>query len=116
MSWPPTLDELKPDMGIAADDTRDDAALARMLAAAVAFVERVRPGFDYEQDPLVNLPAPTNDLFLGTLRLAARWHTRRRSPDGLVQMAELGSSRVPNFDPDIDRLLGIGKYRAPVIA
>jgi hypothetical protein len=50
------------------------------------------------------------------LRLAGRWHTRRRSPDGLVAMAEMGAARVTSFDPDIDRLLRIGRHKRPRVA
>ena len=116
MAWPPTLAEIKSDLDIAADDTRDDERLNRMLAAAVAFVERVRPRFNYAADEASTLPVPTPDLVLGTIRLAGRWHTRRRSPDGLIQMAELGASRVPSGDPDIDRMLRIGRHARPVVA
>jgi hypothetical protein len=112
--WPPTLDELKLDMGV--DDDRDDDRLGQVLDAAVAFVVRVRPRFNYEADPDSALPAPPADIQLGTVRLAGRWHSRRRSPDALVDMAEMGASRVPSFDPDIERLLGIGRYRGPVFA
>lgn len=121
MAWPPTLTELKDDLKIDPEDVRDDSRLSTVLAAAVAFVERVRKGsFDFGDpfvwDPVSPLPSPTADLALGTLRLAGRWHTRRRSPDGLVQMGELGASRVSSGDADIDRLLGIGRYRGSVIA
>lgn len=119
MTWPPQRTELKDDLGIEPGDTRDDAKLDRMLGAAVAFVERVRDGafnFATDPDPLDELPVPTADLELGTIRLAGRWHTRRRSPDGLVAMAEMGAARVTSFDPDIDRMLGIGRYRGAVIA
>lgn len=118
MSWPPELADLKRDLGI--EDTRDDATLGDQLSAAIAFVERVRQGafnFAGDADPLSSLPSPHEDLILGTVRLAGRWHTRRRSPDGLVNMgSELGSTRVPSFDPDIERLLGVGRYRDSVIA
>lgn len=115
MSWPPLLAELKLDAGIS--DTRDDDKLAVVLAASVAFVERVRgTSFNFDGDLGSALPAPTDDLVLGTLRLAIRWHNRRRSPDALVDMAELGAARVPSFDTDIDRLLGIGRFRGPVFA
>lgn len=117
MSWPPTLDELKGDLKIPLDDTRDDTVLARQLDASVAFVERVRrTSFDFTDDPLAELPTPGADLTLGTIRLAGRWYTRRRSPDALVAMADSASSRVPSFDPDIDRLLGIGRFAGPVFA
>lgn len=114
--WPPTLAELKLDMKIPDDDTRDDDRLRQVLDAAVVFVERVRPGFNYQAESGSDLPDVPDDLRLGTLRLAGRWHTRRRSPDALIEMGELGASRVPGVDPDIERLLGIGRYRAPVIA
>lgn len=120
MTWPPSLEELKVDQRVASSEptyTRDDAALQVALDAAVAFVERVRAGsFDFTADPVSTLPDPTADLQLGTIRLALRWHTRRRSPDGLVDMAELGAARIPSFDPDIERLLGIGRFRGPVFA
>ncbi|MHA6626887.1 hypothetical protein ACU61A_15740 [Pseudonocardia sichuanensis] len=117
MAWPPELTYLKRDLGIEPEDTLDDDVLGDQLAAAVAFVERVRgSSFDFAGDPSSPLPAPTEDLILGTVRLAGRWHTRRRSPDGLVDMGELGSTRVAFGDIDIDRLLGIGRFRGSVIA
>lgn len=115
MVWA-TLDELKSQMKIGTDDTRDDAALQLRLDAAVSFVERVRKGqFKFDDDPLNEAPAPTPDLKLGTYMLAARWHTRRRSPDGLIAMAEMGAARVTSFDPDIDRLLRIGRHARAVV-
>lgn len=116
-SWPPTLDELKADRKIDLDDTRDDDALQQELDAAVSFVERVRPEFQYTADATSDAPAPTADIRLGTIRLASRWYDRRKSPDGLVyQGQEQGSSRIPAVDPDIERQLGIGRYRGPVFA
>lgn len=111
--WPPTLDELKVDMGIDPTDERDDERLTQVLDAAVAFVERVRPEYQYDQlnPDQFGLPEPTADTRLGALRLAGRWHTRRRSPDGMVNMAELGAGRVSTFDGDIDRLLRLGRHQ-----
>ena len=107
MAWV-ELDALKDDLGI--EDMRDDERLRRVLDAAMVFVQRVRPGFNYEQEAGSLLPLPSDDLKLGTIRLAGRWHTRRRSPDGLIDTGEFGTTRVPSFDPDIERLLGIGRY------
>lgn len=116
MAWPPDLDALKADLRIT--DDRDDDRLEECLAAAVTFVERVHDGvLDFagdDEDP--PLPAPGSDIELGTVRLAGRWHVRRRSPDGLIQMGDLGTARVTAYDVDIDRLLRIGKFRGPVIA
>lgn len=114
-TWPPTLDELKDDLSIDLTDTRDDTKLQRELDAAVAFVERVRTGINYTADPESADPDPTDDLFLGTLRLAGRWKTRRRSPDGLINQGELGTSRVPGVDADIERLLRIGRFAKPKV-
>jgi len=112
MSWPPTLDELKTDMKIELSDTREDDRLTTDLAAAVAWVESVKPSFRYDEtDPAqLELPDPPADLRLGTLRMAGRWNDRRRSKDGMVAMGELGVTRVTSYDNDIDRMLKIGKY------
>lgn len=118
MAWPPTLEELKLDRKSRGDDadSTDDAQLQPNLDAAVAFVERVRPGFNYAAAPTSPYPAPSADLILGTLRLASRWKTRTRSADGLIDMGDMGAGRVPSFDADIDRLLGIGRFAGPVFA
>lgn len=123
--WPPRLEDLKVDLGLGvADDGRDDAALAQLLAAAVALVERELWGdFDFDGTFVAQLepgdvppPLPTADVELGAIRLAARWWARRRSPDGLVvDGGELGSARIPTVDSDIERLLGIGRWRRPMV-
>lgn len=118
-SWPPALDMLKADMndqGNAEDETRDDVALQLVLDAAVSFVQAVKPQYAYAGDQLTDLPEPPAYLGLGTVRLATRWHERRRSPAALVAMGEMGASRIPSFDPDIEQLLRIGRYAPPVIA
>lgn len=113
--WPPTLDTVRAELKREPGDTVDDVLLGRTLDAAVALVQRVRSAsFNFDGDPDSPLPAPTEDIVLGTVRLAIRWHQRRRSPDGLVALGgQLGSARVPSFDPDIERLLGLGRYRGP---
>ncbi|MDG4790376.1 hypothetical protein O7626_31405 [Micromonospora sp. WMMD1102] len=112
-TWPPTLTDLKQDMGPEFEDDggQDDDRLQLVLDASVAFVERVRSDVNFDGDLGSDLEDVSPDLVLGTLRLASRWHTRRRSPDALIQMAEMGASRVPTFDPDIERLLQIGRHQ-----
>ena len=116
MSWPPQLVDLKEDLGDEyAEVFVDDARLQQNLDAAVYFTERIHKGrFNFDGDSLSDLPDPQADtVWLGTIRLAGRWFTRRRSPDGLVAMAEMGAGRVPSFDPDIDRMLRIGRHTRP---
>lgn len=116
MGWPPTVSELKDDLGIKPDDDRDDARLDVQLKAAIAHVALLRAGeFNFAADPASVLPTPGPDIALGAVRLAGRWHTRRRSPDGLVSMGELGNSSVPALDSDIERLLSVGRYREPMV-
>lgn len=115
MSWPPTLDQMKIDQKVDLDDTRDDVRFQMNLDAAVSEVQRVRPQFNYDNDPLSTLPEPGPDHVLGTIRLAARWSTRSRSPDGIVTLADVGTGRVTSYDPDIDRQLRIGRFAKAVI-
>lgn len=115
MTWPPTLADMKTDQKVDLGDTRDDVRFQTNLDAAVAFVERARPRFNYRADPLSKYGPPTADLALGTIRLAARWNTRPRSPDGLVAMGDMGSSKITSFDPDIDRMLRIGRFAVAIV-
>lgn len=118
-AWPPTVTAVQLDAKLEGVelDSGDLARLQLVLDAAVALVERLRAGsFDFRDDAFDPLPAPGADVVLGTVRLAGRWHARRRSPDGLISAGELGTSRIPNFDADIERLLGIGRYSGPVLA
>jgi len=115
--WPPSLDELKTDLKIALDDTRDDERLNQSLDASVALIERVHHGrYNFAQESGSDLPDPDSDLRLGVLRLAGRWDVRRKSPDGMISMGELGAGRVSSFDLDIDRLCRIGRFAPSVFA
>lgn len=117
--WPPQLLDFKTHLGI--PDNRDDAALTQVLDAAAALVERELWGdFDFDGGELDEaghpLPTPTPDVTTGVLYQAARWWSRRRSPDGLVvDASELGSARVPSLDSDIERMLGVGRWRRPMV-
>lgn len=117
ITWPPSVGHVRSELRRAPTDLDSDDLLATALDAALAFVVRVKGGqYNVTGDPLSLLPSPGPDLAWGAVRLAVRLHTRRRSPDGLIDLGELGSARVPSFDPDIDRLLGIGRFAPPVIA
>lgn len=112
MQWPPTLADLKRDLNVQPEFVRDDASLLDQLAAAIAWV------VERKQDPITGLYVPgpdTADVALGTVRLAGRWFTRRSSPDGTIAMGDLGTTTVPGFDSDIERLLSIGRYGPSMI-
>lgn len=93
IAWPPTVDDLKRDLGITSDDERpaDTAVLVDMLAAAIAKVIELRARTVNFTGAPSTLPSPGADLALGAVRLAGRWYTRRRSPDGLMAAGELGT-------------------------
>lgn len=115
LPWPPQLDDLKAELRLERSDTRDDAVLQTVLDAAVAHVEEYRAGdFDFSGTD-TTLPAPGHGFRLGTLRLATRWHALSRSPDGLVDAGDFGTVRVPNVPADLERLLGLGRYRRPLV-
>lgn len=112
MPWPPQLQDVKG----AATDSRDDVALQDALDAAVAYVEEARAGdFNFTGSSLSLLPVPDPKVFRGTVQLARRWFQRLSSPEGLVDMGELGTARIPSVDPDIERQLGIGRFRGPMV-
>lgn len=112
--WVPTLNDVKIDLRI--EDANDDEALQPCLDAAVAFVQgQHRNRYNVDEDPFSTLPSVPGSVRLGTVRLAGRWYTRRRSPDGLISTADFGTSRIPAFDADIERLLKIGRYSKAVI-
>jgi hypothetical protein len=98
-----TLEELKNDQTLdGALTDRDDEALNRVLVAAMSWVMDHRRDLDYHGS--WSVPA---EVRLGTIRLAARWFVRRVSPDGMVNLGDLGSGTVMRTDPDIWMQLGI---------
>lgn len=117
--WPPQLDDLKAELKIDRSDTADDANLQVALDAAVEYVEEKRAGdFNFTgatTGVLALLPTPGPKIVMGTLRLAAREHTLRRSPDGMIDAGEFGRVAVPRGMADIELMLGIGTYRPPQV-
>lgn len=111
--WPPTVDDLKADMKMDADDDRFNDALQLTLDAAVAYVQRARRGevdFDNPDDPGEDLAGVDDDLVLGTLRYARRLDIRRDSPSGMIVTDQIGATPVAGWDQDIERLLRIGRF------
>lgn len=46
---------------------------------------------------------------------AARLYARRSSPAGLASYGEFGAAEVLRLDPDVSRLLGVGRYAPPAV-
>lgn len=81
----------------------------RARLAAAAWVERRR------RDLFVAAVfTPTADVELGALLLAHRLYARKGSPQGLASFGELGVGAVLRLDPDIERLVGVGRHGKPV--
>lgn len=115
-----TLDELVNELDEEAIDAEDLSAserqrLERVFDAAVEFVEIIHSGRFNFTGQLSPLPAPGFTIKLGTIMLARRWHTRRRSPQMLVAAADMGAARVPWVDEDINRLLKLGRHAYPEV-
>lgn len=113
-----TLDEFANELDEDSDTFADlsepeQERLARVFDAAVEFVERIHRGrYNFTGEPSV-LPLPGKTLKLGTVMLARRFHTRRRSPAMLVAAADMGAAKVPWQDEDINRLLRLGRHAIP---
>lgn len=97
------------------DDSDSEASsVSRARLAAAAYVERNRP----DLLTLVELTPtylPTPEVFEGALLLTARLHARKASPTGLASYGEFGPAAVLRFDPDVERLLGVGRYAPPAV-
>ena len=97
-------------------DTADDAILQDLLDSAVDYVETQRFGdFNFTNAPGSLAPPPPRSLAVGTVQLAIRWHTLRGAPMGVVDMGELGVTRIPSIPQDLQAQLGIGRYRSPMV-
>lgn len=58
---------------------------------------------------------PPPEVVLGAAMLAARLYARKGSPTGLASFGEFGPAAVLRLDPDVERLLGVGRYARPVV-
>lgn len=110
-SWLP-LDVVTDHIGVTGDTELADA-VERARSAAAAYVERARPDlWDRTVDPAEYLA--TDDIVEGAMLYAARLHSRKGSPAGIASFGEF-SATLPRLDPDIERLLGLGRHAKPVI-
>lgn len=84
----------------------EDEIIALATSAANADVQH-----DHQPDADGRWAANT---VLGTVIMAARWVSRRMTPLGVSDGA-MGPVYVARRDPDVDRLLGRGSYRKPMV-
>lgn len=59
-------------------------------------------------------PAPSDSVVMAGVLATARLYARRSSPAGLASYGEFGAAEVLRLDPDVSRLLGVGRYAPPV--
>lgn len=90
--------------------TVEDLEAARKAAAT--FVEARRPDLVWLDATMEDVPA---DVWLGAVLLTNRLLSRRGSPQGVAEVGEFGPAAILRSDPDVERLLGIGRYGRPVI-
>lgn len=100
-------------MGEALADDWDESALNEFCSGVRAYVESRRPDLfvPSEDDPEVTEYRPTADVITGAAMLAYRFYTRRQSPLGILGVSEDGVSGLLREDPDIAKLLGVGRGR-----
>lgn len=84
-----------------------DADRARLAAAA--YVQRARP----DLLSVAGVYEPGSDVAHGGLLLAARLYARRGTPQGLASFGEFGPGTILRLDPDVERLLGLGRHARP---
>ena len=95
---------------VAAGESATDVDQARRAAAA--YVESVKPSLVYAGAVPADMPA---NVIAGAQLYAARLLARRSSPGGVASFGEFGPAAVLRSDPDVDRLLGLGRYAAPQV-
>jgi hypothetical protein len=92
----------------------DDARLELARQAACDYVERVKPALVWVDAVPADVPAGVR---AGAVLMVSRLLARRGAPLGLAEFGnELGTAaRVVANDPDVERLLGIGRYAKPQV-
>lgn len=101
-----------------AADTETAALVEQVRLAAAAWCAKQRADLfttDADTGAVGLVDDLGGDVQLAGLMYAARLWSRRSSPAGLANFAEFGAAEVLRYDPDIDRLLGIGRHASPVI-
>lgn len=88
-------------------DSDDAAQVEQWRQGAAAWVQRKLGVQD------ASTWQPTADVRQGAVLLCARLWSRRGTPAGLASFAEFGATAILRLDPDVERLLGLGRYGRP---
>lgn len=88
----------------------DTDGLEELRQEVASYVEDVRRDLLSEDGSTF---AATPRIVLGAKMLGSRLWSRRSSPAGIASFAEFGPAVVLRYDPDIERLLGLGRYGRP---
>lgn len=92
----------------------DDASMQQFCNGTASYVEGRRSDLFVTSDdetPVTTFE-PTSSVLVGAALLAYRFYSRRTSPLGVIGFTEDGAAGILKDDPDIARLLGIGRHGA----
>lgn len=103
-----TADQLKAALGIPPADSADDAWAAQVVAAVNEYVA----GLPWVADH-ADAPAWPEQAITGALLLAMRTYSARSAPLGMATLDAAGSLQVAQTDPEVGRLLRLGRYTQP---
>lgn len=119
---PTTLELVKVQLDIDAEDTDDDVRLGPIVAAVNRVIRRlpVAEGItgtiaDPEADPPVEADSWPDDVRQGATMLASRLWKRKNSPAGVEALGTDGPLYVRRNDPDIAMLLQLGDWSEPSV-
>lgn len=112
-----TVEEVCAVIGIAVpDDGTPDGVWMRQCVGSINAlardcVPRLRAGTSGESGS-EDWP---EDIRTGLIMWAQRQWARRSSPTGITGYSDSGATYVARWDPDVERLLRIGKWARPVV-
>lgn len=109
--WLPIADCLR-ECGNIDPESENAADVERKRLAAGSYVEDVRPDLFLGDPPTFT---PKSRVVAGAVLLTSRLYARKGSPLGVASFAEFGPADVIRYDPDIERMLGLGRHAGPVV-
>ena len=71
--------------------------------------------YDVDCVVLAETFTPTERVVQAAVLATSRLYARRSSPAGLASYGEFGAAEVLRLDPDVSRLLGVGRYARPAV-